>query len=205
MALTEKDKKQLKAILIVLPLGLIVYLWLSWRPPKVEEANQLQQRIDSLQAEIDSARAILARGSVEDLNRMVEDYQSSLGLMRTLVPEGTELPNLIDDISSQARQRGVEIRELSPLPPEDAYPFQRQRYRFSVTGRYDEIGAFLTDIASMPRIMVPYGVSIRPSDQRLAEASGEEQPETLVETDFQLRTFVKTEMMDDLGEGGAGG
>lgn len=203
MALTEKDRKQLMGILIVLAILGPVALWMYWRPPQVERIAQMEQEIDSLQVTIDSAKAFLARGSIQDLERLVEDYQSSLVLMRTLVPENDELPNLIDDISTQARRRSVEIRELSPLPAESASPFQVQRYRFAVTGRYDEVGAFLADIASLPRIMVPYGVTIRPADQSVEQASGEESPETQVEAEFQLRTFVKPAAV--VTEGGSSG
>src|SRR2546422_3478149 len=48
----------------------------------------------------------------EDLRRKVEKYQAMLGLMRRLVPEKNDVPALIDDISTKAKVRGINIGRL---------------------------------------------------------------------------------------------
>ena len=62
-----------------------------------------------LEAAIDSAKRELARGSVEDLRKRVEAYRATLAVLRQLVPEQNEVPNLLDDISTRAKIRGVPV------------------------------------------------------------------------------------------------
>lgn len=192
MALSEKERNQL--LFVVVPLvavGVIALFWVFWRGPTVERAGLMRVRIDSLQARVDSARRDLAAGTVEALRRRVRDYEASLQLMRQLVPTGAEVPTLIDDVTSRARRRGVEIAEITPLGLEAGAPFRTDRYRLVVLGRYDQIGEFLTDVASLPRIMVPSEVAI---SRALASAAATYGDTTgnMLQVNFQLRTFVKT-------------
>src|SRR5262245_29646396 len=118
--------------------------------------------------------------------------------MRRLVPEGSEVPNLIDDVSSRAKLRGVAIGQLTPLAVEQGSPFQTHRYRFAVLGHYDQIGEFLSDVASLPRIMVPHDVTIQPASQTSQKAFSDTTG-ALLEANFQLRTFVKAAQKDSTG------
>ena len=77
-----------------------------------------QRTLDSLIARTDSAKRLLASGSVEDLRRRLEGYRVSLELMRRLVPDRNEVANLMDEISTRAKIRGVMVAQFQPLPVE---------------------------------------------------------------------------------------
>lgn len=198
MALSQKEKQQLQGVAIIVAFAVAVIFWLYWRQPKLEEAAGIRNRIDSLQARVDSARSDLARGTVEDLRRRVADYEAGLSLMRRLVPSGAEVPSLIDDVAARARIRGIQIGQIDPQSIEMGSPFSSQRYRFTVFGHFDQVGEFLADVASLQRIMVPYSLDIGPAavpaQQAYADTSG-----ALLEVQFQLRTFVKQAGGDTLG------
>ncbi len=53
----------------------------------------MQDSIQALQMQIDSAKRELAKGTVEDLRRRIEDHRASLALLRRLVPVRSEVPN----------------------------------------------------------------------------------------------------------------
>jgi Tfp pilus assembly protein PilO len=57
-------------------------------------------------------------------------------------------------------------------------------------GRYDQIGEMLSDIGSLPRIMVPYDVRLSPASSEARRVFGDTTG-TLLEVSFQLRTYVK--------------
>ena len=152
MAMDPKQRQQLLGLAIFLAVVAIVGFWMYWRTPKTAEMAGLRVRIDSLQARVDSARRDLASGTVEALRQRVRDFEASLGIMRTLVPTGAEVPSLIDDVSARAKRRGVEIAEITPMSPEIGKPFDAHRYRLAVVGHYDEIGEFLADVAALRRI-----------------------------------------------------
>src|SRR5689334_25173851 len=120
--------------------------------PTGEQIAATRTTIDSLQQVIDRAKSDLASGTVEDLRRKVEQYSALLGVMRRLVPDKNEVPALIDDISTKAKVRGVTIGRIDPQNPEPGQPFDTYRYRIEILGHFDQLGEFLSDIASLPRI-----------------------------------------------------
>jgi type IV pilus assembly protein PilO len=192
VALSERDRRNVLAVTIVLAVAGAAAFWFLWREPRAQEAAQLQAEVDSLQARVDQAKHDLAQGTVEDLRERIGVYERSLGLMRRLVPAENEVPQLIDDIASRAALRDVNIAELARQAQEPGGVFDTYRYRLTVFGHYDDIGEFLSDVASLPRIMVPYEVSVGPADpaqQTLyADTTG-----ALLRAQFLLRTFVKSQ------------
>lgn len=204
MAMSEKERKQLLWFLIVAPVLVIAAFWVYVRQPRVEEAAEMSHQIDSLRAAVDTARADLRSGTVEDLQLRLEDYQASLNLMRQLVPTDAEVANLINDISDRAKLRNVRIADLSPLGYEEGNRLRVARYRFVVLGHYDDVGGFLSDIASLPRIMVPTGLTIQIATDQTATSLGDTTGSMLQAT-FELRAFVKQPLGGDVEEGGAGG
>ncbi|MBK6422015.1 MAG: type 4a pilus biogenesis protein PilO [Gemmatimonadetes bacterium] len=151
-----------------------------------------QKTIDSLTALTDSAKKLLASGSVEDLRRRLDGYRTSLELMRRLVPDRNEVANLMDEISTRAKIRGVQVAQFQPLPVEPGpAPFETFKYQYSVIGRYDQLGEFLSDVASLQRIIVPVDLTLGTADLARARALGDSSG-ALLEARFQIRTFVKT-------------
>jgi len=157
-----------------------------------EEIAAIQDTVKKLEAQTDSAKRELARGTVEDLRHKLESYRASLSLLRRLVPERNEVPNLLDDISTRAKIRGVNLAEVSPLPEERGpAPFTTYKYNMRVMGHYDQIGEFLGDIASLQRIIVPVDLTIAPANAASAKALGDSSG-AMLEAKFQIRTYVKS-------------
>ena len=153
----------------------------------------IQDTISTLQAQTDSAKRELATGTVEDLNKRLDGYRASLSMLRRLVPERSEVPNLLDDMSTRARIRGVTLSRADPVIPAEPgpAPFETQRFNVSVLGHYDQIGAFLADVASLQRIIVPVDVSLLAASAPAAKALGDSTG-ALLEAKFQIRTYVKS-------------
>ncbi len=203
MALPQKERIQLLGLLIAVGVGMPVAAWVYWRTPKVEEIQQIQFQVDSLQARIDTARAELARGTLASLRAAVERYGDALDVMRELVPVQHEVVGLIDSVASRAQLRGVALISINALPNETVPPFQVIRNQVTVLGPYDEIGEFLSDIASLRRVMVPYGVSLQVANANDLQGLLVEEGRTYLRSTFNIRTFVKASA-DTLGDGSGG-
>ena len=157
-----------------------------------EQVVAVQDTIARLEAATDSAKQELAKGTVEDLRKRLETYRGSLALLRRLVPERNEVPNLLDDISSRGKIRGVTLSSVVPLPVEAGpAPFDTYKYNMSVIGHYDQIGQFLADVASLQRVIVPYDITLDQANTNAAKALGDTTG-ALLEAKFQIRTFVKS-------------
>lgn len=212
MALSLSSDPKSTPLLLILLAGLVGYLAYSGLeaagvPGLSAQSAQvvaMEDTLRTLEAQIDSAKKELAKGTVEDLRRRIDGHRASLQLMRRLVPERSEVPNLLDAISTRAKVRGVNLSQVVPLPEEAGpAPFNTDKYQMQVIGHYDEIGQFLADIASLERIIVPYDVSLGAATDQAAKALGDSSG-SLLEAKFQIRTYVKSAMPEDQQEVGSG-
>jgi len=152
----------------------------------------MRDTITKFEAATDSAKKELARGTVADVRKRLETYRASLVMLRRLVPERNEVPNLLDDISTRGKIRGVTLSQVVPQPVEAGpAPFDTYKYNMSVIGRYDQIGQFLADVASLQRIIVPYDVTVAAANSSAAKVLGDS-TDALLEAKFQVRTYVKS-------------
>jgi len=187
----QDRQSQVMLLIIVAALAGGYFFWTGWHQPTAAQIASLKAENDSLKVIIKQVEDDLASGTVEDLRRKVEEYRALLGVMRRLVPEKNEVPALIDDISTKAKVRGVTIGRLEPLTPEAGSPFDTYRYRLEIIGHYDQLGEFLSDIASLPRIIVPQDLLLRPAQQQAQRVLGDTIG-SLLEAQFMIRTFVKS-------------
>ena len=198
-SLTSQKSAPLLVILLAGLAGYVAYtgtllnnFGVSGLSARQAQVVAVKDTIARLQAATDSAKRELARGTVEDLRKRLDTYRGSLSLLRRLVPERNEVPNLLDDISSRGKIRGVTLSQVVPLPVEAGpAPFDTYKYNMSVIGHYDQIGEFLADVASLQRIIVPYDLAVAPVNAQSAKALNDTSG-SLLEAKFQVRTYVKS-------------
>jgi type IV pilus assembly protein PilO len=199
MELSGQKGTPVLAIALALLVGYIAYtgtvidmVGLKGLAGTKERIVAMRDTIARFEAATDSAKKELARGTVADVRKRLETYRASLVLLRRLVPERNEVPNLLDDISTRGKIRGVTLSQVVPQPVEPGpAPFNTYKYNMSVIGRYDQIGQFLADVASLQRIIVPYDVTVAAATSSTAKVLGDT-TNTLLEAKFQIRTFVKS-------------
>ena len=209
MALSSSQSTPLFLIVLALAVGYLGYEGLAVAGMPGLSARKVQvaavtDTIAQLEGETAKAKAELARGTVEDLRKRLDGYRSSLALLRRLVPDRNEVPNLLDDISTRGKIRGVTLSQVVPLPVEPGpAPFDTYKYTLSVIGRYDQIGEWLADVASLQRIIVPQDVQLAVANQTAAKALGDTSG-SLLEAKLQIRTYVKSNA-PEAAEGAASG
>jgi type IV pilus assembly protein PilO len=188
MALSERERKQLIGFIGALAVIGAVAFWMYWKQPADLQITELEENLENLENEVERAKRMLARGDVDILRAEVASYEAGLGLMRTLVPSESEVTDLLDEISVRAAIQGVEIRNFDPEPGGGTGAggeFEERWIAFTVVGEFDELGAFLTDVASLPRIMVPEQVTLTRAGQTDSTAAP-------LQAEFRVRTFVKS-------------
>ena len=189
--LPQDQRGQIMALLVLVALAGGYFFWTKVHTPQSQHIGAANTEADSLEKIVAAAKADLASGSTADLQKRVEHYEGSLELMRRLVPDRNEVPTLIDDISTKAKVRGVTVGKIDPLAPDPGSPFDTYRYRLEVYGHYDQIGEYLADIASLPRIVVPQDVTLTTASPQAQKLLGDTTGALLL-ADFTIRTFVKS-------------
>jgi Tfp pilus assembly protein PilO len=182
----QRDQVMLVVGIVGLALAGAYYYFLFM--PKAEEFVTTRAHIERLDASNQRAKALLARGTVEELRAEAQRLQDNLSLMRTLIPAENEVPALLDQIVGAARRTGLEVQSFSPSATVSGEEFDTQRYAMNMNGTYHEIAELLTAIGSLRRIITPVNLRLQPlnvanprpmpADQRLLSAS------------FDLQTYV---------------
>lgn len=186
--LPQNPRDQKLLILVVLAVGLAgVYQQLVWSPKNIE-LTSLAVRLDTLDSLNRIAKLEVAKGNSAKMKAEAEAFGRELSVLRRLVPTENEVPALLESISSAARRAGLEISEVQPDGVVNGDQFDTYRYKLGVTGPYHQIGEFLTNVASLPRIVAPINVALTPTTR-----TGELRPkknEQFLDAKFQVQTYV---------------
>ena len=91
----------------------------------------------------------------------------------------------MDQISLAGREVGVTVATLRTNPPEAGEFYTVQTFDMAVFGEYHDVGRFLTQIASLSRILTPIDVSVEEfTDPRAASFDAP------VIVNFRFQTYV---------------
>ena len=189
--LPQNQRDQVMLLVGIVGLALAGAYYYFVHSPKADALAELTTRVESLDRKNQRAKAVVARGTVEDLRAEADRLRDNLELMRTLIPVSNEVPALLDQILGAARRTGLEFSNFAPSATIQGEQFDTYRFRMSMQGSYHQIGELLTAIGSLRRIIAPINVSLAPSpvsSARTAKPRGPEEP--LLTATFDIQTYV---------------
>ena len=175
-------------VLGILALLLIWPFRMYYLAPQQEENQTLQERLENLETNNRRAEVLAARGG-GDLDERMALYERHVSRLEQLIPAAEEVAILADDIANRARQRGVELQRMVPEPRTPGTYYDQSSYSMAVVGEYHEVAAFLTDIASLSRIVNPIEVDV----QRFPQADRFPDMESPILATFRIETYVLPE------------
>jgi type IV pilus assembly protein PilO len=166
-------------------LVLIVPYNLYLLAPRQEENTNLQTQVENLET-VNRRASVLAAQGGGDLQERLALYEAHVAKLEELIPEREEVPVLLDDIQTRARVQNVDVRLLEPQPREPGQYYDRTAYSMSVVGEYHAVGRFLTEIASLSRIVTPVQVEVQlyDSPQQYRDLAAP------VVANFRIETYV---------------
>jgi type IV pilus assembly protein PilO len=162
MTLIPQDPKQQKAVVAIVLLAAGLYgLYTYWYSPRATAMDDLAARVDHLETRNRNAQIAAARGG-KDLETRIALYERHMAALEALIPDSEEVPQLMRTISAQARSAGVGLSGLQPEADQPGEHYTKLTWRVSAFGEYDNLGRFLTSIASLPRIATPVDLDLGP-------------------------------------------
>lgn len=166
-------------------LVLIVPYNLYLLAPRQEENANLQTQVENLET-VNRRASVLAAQGGGDLQERLALYEAHVAKLEELIPQREEVPVLLDDIQTRARMQDVDVRLLEPQPREPGEYYDRTAYNMSVVGEYHAVGRFLTEVASLSRIVTPVQVEVQLYD------APQQYPDLAspVVANFRIETYV---------------
>ncbi|MFQ5536179.1 MAG: type 4a pilus biogenesis protein PilO [Gemmatimonadota bacterium] len=199
--LIPDDPKQRNTVFVGIALLLAIYPFHSfWYKGKREEVTAMQARLETLESQNRRAQVLAARGG-GDLEERMALYERHVAALEELIPAAEEVAGLIDDISQRSRQARVDLNRIIPEPPEPGAFYNKTSYEMTVVGEYHDVGRFLTDVASLSRIITPVDLDISLFDQ--AEIFPEY--DSPIVANFRIETYVLPDQGAAAPQPGLGG
>jgi len=99
--------------------------------------------------------------NLEEYKSQMTEMESTFGSLLKQLPRDTEVPGLIDDISAAALNAGLELRAIDPRAIVATEFYNELPIDIEVVGGYHEMGAFVSAVAALPRIVTLHDFSIK--------------------------------------------
>lgn len=168
------------------------------------EAEAMQSHLTTLQDMNRHSKLLAARGG-GDLQKNMALYDRQVKKLEQLIPAEEEVPALVDDISQRAREVGIKMNAITPEPSEAGPFYTKESYQMAAIGEYDPVARFLTQIATLPRIVRPVDVDV----QLFGQAQLYPDYDSPVIVTFRIETYVLPEggqaaAADTSGQAGGG-
>lgn len=126
-----------------------------------DQYSQLQDKESSLKNDFESKA--LEAANLDIYKKQLDDMQKSFGTIVRQLPGQTEIPSLLQDISQAAQVDGLKEDLFRPgsEAPKDFY--SEKPIELTLEGGYHQFGKFVSDVATLPRIVTLHNISIRPA------------------------------------------
>lgn len=100
--------------------------------------------------------------NLDIIKKQLIDTQQSFGALLKQLPSKSEMDALLTDINQAGLGRGLQFELFRPGPEVPTGVFTEQPITIKVSGNYDDLGKFASDISQLPRIVTLNDISVAP-------------------------------------------
>jgi len=142
--------------LMVLVLGALLDWQGQWDDLKILKSKEAQLKETFL---VRKKEAI----NLDIIKKQLTDTQQSFGALLKQLPSKSEMDALLSDINQAGLGRGLQFDLFRPGVEVPTGVFTEQPIAIKVTGNYDDLGKFASDISLLSRIVTLNEISIAPA------------------------------------------
>ncbi|WP_020410315.1 type 4a pilus biogenesis protein PilO [Hahella ganghwensis] len=160
-------------LLIALVLGAVYWFDIKDLDATLAATEQEEMELKS-QFEIKAGQV----SNLEEYKAQMVEMEKTFGALLRQLPSDTEVPGLLEDISSVGSLSGLELSSID-LQPELSREFYIELpIRIRLSGTYHDIAAFVSGVAGLPRIVTLHDFSITKAQQGVESLTMEIQAKT---------------------------
>lgn len=145
-------------IIFILAACLMVY-FLVWKSKKPDLDAARAEEVTLTSTFEQKARKA---ANLDAYRAQLQEIERSFGAMLRKLPNKTEVPSLLTDISQQGAGAGLDQKLFQPAAQVNKDFYAELPIRMRLTGSFHAIGAFVSGIAALPRIVTLHNVVITP-------------------------------------------
>jgi len=137
-------------------LGYYFFAWKTQRPLLLEARAREVTLWEDLEKKARKA------ANLQAYKDQLAEMEKSFGAMLRQLPNKTEVPNLLVDISQTGLAAGLDEKLFQPERENRKEFYAELPIRIRLTGDYHEMGNFASGIAALPRIVTLHDIEIAP-------------------------------------------
>lgn len=173
-----------KVIALILAFGLaIAGGYFGYLTGKLESLDRVTRQEDSLRSEFE--RKARDAANLHLLRRQQQEMEESFGALLRQLPTDTEVPGLLEDITMTGLDSGLQFSAIDLQSERTAEFYRELPIQITVTGTYHNMGAFVSGVANLSRIVTLHDFTITPERGGRGRGDGESQ----LTLQIQARTY----------------
>lgn len=125
---------------------------------EITQYDTVQQKEQTLRQTFLDKKALAI--NLPAYRQQMEEMQQTFGTLLRQLPNRTEVPNLLVDITQAGLGRGLSFVLFKPEKEKPLEFYAELPINIKVTGNYHQLGEFVSDIAALPRIVTIGNIDI---------------------------------------------
>jgi len=147
-------------------LGYWYFVWKAKRPELLEARAKETELWSTLENKARKA------ANLQAYKDQLAEMEKSFGAMLRQLPNRTEVPNLLVDISQTGLAAGLVEKLFQPQGEIRKDFYAELPIKIRLTGNYHQMGMFASGIAALPRIVTLHDIEIAPAGRDARAGSG---------------------------------
>ena len=150
----------------IIAAAIIGLVWYFFITDQREQLAKLEAEEGNLRSDFETKQGRAA--NLEPLKQQLAQMEQQLQQMLRQLPSKTEMPDLIIDISQTALATGITNELFQPGPEAPKEFYAEKPIQLRMVGTYHQFGAFVSGVASLPRVVIltMHDISLRPKNAK---------------------------------------
>lgn len=156
-------------IILLLCVGLVVGVYYYHVQEQFTRLDRVKAEEAELKREFEDKQAKAV--NLETYKQQLKEMEDTFGAMLRQLPDKTEVPDLLVDVSQTGLAAGLEFELFRPQPEVPREFYAELPISIVVIGKFHEFGEFISGLAALPRIVTIHDIDIKPIEQDASGAS----------------------------------
>lgn len=139
------------AVIAIAPIAIIGLAYQTVYSPSKVELKKLEGKQQTLQRKLNEVRSVA--GNLDAFEEELQKLEKELKVAVRQLPSSKELPGLLTDITTVAKDAGLELETFKPMPEVRHGFYAEVPIDLSFKGEFHDVATFFDRIAGLPRIV----------------------------------------------------
>ncbi len=146
--------------------AILVFLLCYFFLIKVQTSDLNKTKLEEQQLRKEFSTKVFEAANLDALREQMIEMNDMFTQLLNQLPKDTEVPGLLEDITEIGSANGLEFDEIELLEEITQEFYHELPINIAVTGTYHDLGALVSGIAALPRIVTLHDFLIEPVKQR---------------------------------------